>query len=178
MTKGMNRALADARTQHGQTLESLAQERPLLLVFLRHFGCPFCREAVADIAARRSTMDASGTQVAFVHMHPEEQAAEYFARYGVGDLPRVSDPGARVYDAFGLTQATPTAFLGWHTLKRYGEAIVGGGHMPAIVGGRLRQMPGAFLLVDGKLVKAFRHASVGDRLDLDDLARVDAAHPL
>jgi len=26
------------KTQTGQTLEALAEERPLLLVFLRHFG--------------------------------------------------------------------------------------------------------------------------------------------
>ena len=68
---------------------------PLLLVFLRHFGCPLCQEMVADVAARRTAMADSGTTVVFVHMHPEPQAAAFFARYGVSDLQRVSDPAVR-----------------------------------------------------------------------------------
>jgi hypothetical protein len=31
-------ALKDASTQHGTSLASVADERPLLLIFLRHFG--------------------------------------------------------------------------------------------------------------------------------------------
>jgi hypothetical protein len=31
-------ALADARTQHGESLLALSDRSPLLLVFLRHFG--------------------------------------------------------------------------------------------------------------------------------------------
>jgi len=127
---------------------------------------------VADVAARRAAIEAKGTQVAFVHMHPEAQAARYFARYGVSDMPRVSDPNARLYEAFGLTQASPTNWLRWETLKRYGEAIVRGGHTPALIGGRLRQMPGAFLIANGRLVRSFRHESVADRLDLDELTTV------
>ena len=176
MTPAMQQALAAARTQGGETLDVLARDRTLLLIFLRHFGCPFCREAVADVAARRSAIVASGMQVAFVHMHPETQAAGYFARYGVGHVPRVSDPDARVYEAFGLGQAVPSAWLRWETMKRYAEAIVREGHLPALVGGRLRQMPGAFLIAHGGLVRSFRHESVAARLDLDELTAVEAAH--
>lgn len=107
-----------------------------------------------------------------MHMHPEPQAAAYFERYGVGDLPRVSDPDARLYVAFGLGRAAPSNWLRPATIRRYLDAIVGGGHRPALVGGRLRQMPGAFLLANGEVVKSFRHASVSDRLDLDDLTTV------
>ena len=39
------------RTNRGQTLQEMSQERPLLLVFLRHRGCPFCRETLADFAS-------------------------------------------------------------------------------------------------------------------------------
>jgi hypothetical protein len=46
-------ALLGAYTsQTGQTLAVLAK-RPLFLVFLRHFGCTFCRKAVADLSERR-----------------------------------------------------------------------------------------------------------------------------
>jgi hypothetical protein len=38
MTQAVAAALASARTQRGDTLAAIARERPLLLVFLRHFG--------------------------------------------------------------------------------------------------------------------------------------------
>jgi hypothetical protein len=38
MTPAMRQVLAEATTQRGRTLEALAGEGPLLLVFLRHFG--------------------------------------------------------------------------------------------------------------------------------------------
>ena len=88
-----SQVLAAVRTAAGTSLDALATRGPLLLVFLRHFGCPLCQEMVADVAERREAMTASGTTVVFVHMHPEPQAAAFFARFGVSNLQRVSDPG-------------------------------------------------------------------------------------
>ena len=31
-------------------LKMLSDEKPVLLVFLRHFGCVFCKEAMADLS--------------------------------------------------------------------------------------------------------------------------------
>ena len=36
--------LGHMRSQEGQTVEELSGAGPLLLVFLRHFGCSFCRQ--------------------------------------------------------------------------------------------------------------------------------------
>ena len=35
--------LAGAVTESGRSLRDLAEEGPVLLVFLRHFGCSYCR---------------------------------------------------------------------------------------------------------------------------------------
>ena len=106
-----DQALLAMRTAGGDTLASLAARGPLLLVFLRHFGCPLCQEMVADVAARRTAMADSGTTVVFIHMHPEPQAAAFFARHGVSDLQRVSDPARTLYRAFGVPCARPTSWL-------------------------------------------------------------------
>lgn len=120
------------------------------------------------MAARRAALDAAGTQVAFVHMHPETQAEAFFDRYGVGDLPRVSDPDQALYRTFGLAQVTPAQWFDPRVLGRYLQTIWAG-HRPALVGGNVLRMPGAFLIVGGRVVKAFRPATVAERLDLDDL---------
>ena len=161
--------LATVRTAAGEPLTALAARGPLLLVFLRHFGCPLCQEMVADLAARRGALAASGTTVAFVHMHPEAQAAAFFARYGVADLPRVSDPERALYRAYGMLRATPSSWFSLGTLRHYLDAIVRGGHRPALVGGDLRQMSGVVRLVDGRVEQIVRDGGFAARPDFDDL---------
>ena len=50
-----------------------------MLVFLRHFGCTFCRETLADVARHRDAIAATGAQVAFVHMSRPAEADRWFA---------------------------------------------------------------------------------------------------
>jgi len=48
---------AGTRTESGRTLLSLLDEQPMLLVFLRHFGSPSCRETLADLRQARPELD-------------------------------------------------------------------------------------------------------------------------
>jgi peroxiredoxin len=163
-----DQALFAARTADGHTLASLGGRGPLLLVFLRHFGCPLCQEMVADVAARRTAMADSGTTVVFVHMHPESQAGAFFARYGVSDLQRVSDPGCTLYRAFGVPRARPTSWLSLGSLRHYLDAIRHG-HMPKLVGGDVGQMSAVVRIVDGRIDRDVRDAGFDARPDFDDL---------
>ena len=156
------------RSATGDTLASLAAGGPLLLVFLRHFGCPLCQEMVADVAARRTAMAGSGTTVVFVHMHPEPQAAAFFARYGVSDLQRVSDPERTLYRAFGVPRARPTSWLSLGSLRHYLSAIRSG-HLPKLVGGDVGQMSAVVRITDGRIDRDLRDAGFDTRPDFDEL---------
>lgn len=73
-----------------------------LLVFLRHLGCMFCREMVADL--RAAAADAAFPPVVMVTQSPTEAAAEFFA----GRWPEavvVADPDRTLYTAFSITRA-------------------------------------------------------------------------
>lgn len=50
------------------TLGSLTEQRPLLLVFLRHLGCTFCRQALADLKKYREDISGKGVHIGLVHM--------------------------------------------------------------------------------------------------------------
>lgn len=163
-----DQALLATRTAAGDTLASLSARGPLLLVFLRHFGCPLCQEMVADVAARRAAMADSGTTVVFVHMHPEPQAAAFFARYGVSDLQRLSDPACTLYRAFGMPRARPTSWLSLGSLRHYLSAMRRG-HMPKLVGGDVAQMSGVVRIVDGHIDRDLRNTGFAARPDFDDL---------
>ena len=122
-------ARGGAHGRRRQRSPRLSARGPLLLVFLRHFGCPLCQEMVADVAARRAAMAASGTTVVFVHMHPEPQAAAFFARFGVSDLQRVSDPARTLYRAFGVPRGATV------------ELVLRPGSCALLVGDRRRRPP-------------------------------------
>ena len=163
-----DQALLAMRTASGETLASLASRGPLVLVFLRHFGCPLCQEMVADVAARRTAMADSGTTVVFVHMHPEPQAAAFFTRHGVSDLQRVSDPARTLYRAFGVPRARPTSWLSLGSLRHYLSAMRHG-HMPKLVGGDVGQMSAVVRIVDGRIDREVRDTGFDARPDFDDL---------
>jgi peroxiredoxin len=164
-----DQALLAIRTARGETLATLAGRGPLLLVFLRHFGCPLCQEMVADVAARRAAMIASETTVVFVHMHPEPQAAAFFARYGVHDLQRVSDPDRTLYRAFQVPRATPTSWMSFGALRHYLSAIFRGRHRPGLVGGDVGQLSAVVRIVNGRIDRDLRAPGLESRPDFDDL---------
>ena len=157
-------AITGATSQHGESLRALSEQSPLLVVFLRHLGCTFCREAVADIARQRETIEADGTRICFVYM-PEtdkngnarpEVAERFFEKYGVGDVHRIADPDQHLYKAFELRRGFLATVFGLHMVGK----LVGDGF----------QMPGVFLLRNGRIEKAFRHQTAADRPDYCELA--------
>jgi AhpC/TSA antioxidant enzyme len=121
---------------------------------------------VADVARHRAAIAATGTPVAFVHMHSASMADAYFAEFGLRSALQVSDPEQRLYAAFGLTRVSPTHWLSWKVIRRYIDAIFRGGHRPGFVGGDVLQMPGAFLVSRGAILRAFRPALVSERFDV------------
>jgi peroxiredoxin len=160
--------LAAYSSQTGQTLATQA-ERPLFLVFLRHFGCTFCREAVADLAEKRHTIEGKGVPLAFVHLGTEEKAQWFFKPYGMLDVPRFSDPDGRLYEAFGLLRAELRQYLNSESILRMLSAWLRG-HFVGFPAGDIERMPGAFLIDRGEIQKAFRHKLVSDRPDYLALA--------
>src|SRR5271155_5767301 len=96
-TDDIARTLAAIHTESGASLLELAEASPVLLIFLRHFGCSFCRQAISDIADLKDELAKRGVRPVFVHLGTPERAKPFFDYYGIGDVERVSDPEAKVY---------------------------------------------------------------------------------
>lgn len=153
------------KTNMGLTLDELSRLSPVLLVFLRHMGCTFCREALSDLAARRKDIEREGARLVLVHMSEEEDAAPFFARYGLQDVQRISDPQRTLYRAFGLPRGRFGDVLGPKVWWRGFQAGLLGGHGVGRLMGDGFQMPGVFLLFHGEIVRSYRHQSAADRPD-------------
>lgn len=158
-----------ARTATGQSLAELAREKPQLVVFLRHAGCTFCKQTLSDLSANREKIAAAGTGIVLVHMEPDPVAAALFARYGLADVPRISDPERRLYQAAGMQRGSLAQVAG-PDVWLPGLASLLTGHLPGVPTSDVYQMPGAILLHDGKILRAFRTRTSAERADLCELA--------
>jgi hypothetical protein len=115
------------------------------------------------VAVRRAAIEATGTQVAFVHMSAPEEADRWFAHYGVSDMARISDPGKQLYRAFGLEEASLRELahprVWWPWLRT--AAVRGFG----IAGPNWRQLTGVFVIYRGHTLAALRHRNSAARPD-------------
>lgn len=147
------------RSQNGQSLLELSQAKPTLTFFLRHFGCPFCRDMLRLLATRRAGIEATGVQIALVHMGTEQEAQPFFASFGLEDLPRFSDPERLVYRGLGISRGTLGQFFSPTVFRRRGVVSRQRVGIPV---GDVFQLAGAFVLFEGKIVQRFETSSFTD----------------
>lgn len=163
--------------QQGHSLPELTQQGETLMVFLRHFGCTFCRETMAQLARDRQDIEADGTRIVVVHQSEEAKAQKFFAKYGLEDLSRISDPERKLYEVFDLEVGTRTQVFGWKSwLKGFYAGIIQRHGIGALDGDGY-QMPGAFLLREQTLVRAYRHVSPADWVDYCALSAAHEEEP-
>ena len=153
------------RTHRGDRLLDLSETAPVLLVFLRHSGCTFCREALSDLEGVRARIEATGTRIVLVHMSDEESAESHCAVFGLNGVDLITDPDRTLYWAFGLGRGRFGQLFGPRVWWR---GFVAGVFRRLGIGrldGDGFQMPGAFLFSEGKVVRYFYHRSAADRPD-------------
>jgi hypothetical protein len=157
--------LEQYRTESGRTLLDLLDQSPMLLIFLRHFGCSFCREALDRVSKVQDCLQAKGVRPVFVHLGSPQRARPYFDYYNLSHVERVSNPDASLYTnpVFGLRRTNPfahfinpTVWLGWlrSAIRLYG---VGPIREDAY------QMPGVFFLRNGSIARSFRYRTIADQ---------------
>src|ERR1700677_4280555 len=163
----LSQTLASIRSESGACRGELAEGSPVLLVFLLHFGCSFCRQAISDVAELRPELDKRGVRPVFVHLGTPERAKPFFDYYGIGDVERISDPEAAIYQhpEFRLSRMhpllnllLPKVWVGWlkGAIFRHGIGkIEEDGH----------QMPGIFFLKGAKIVRQFRYRTIAAEPD-------------
>jgi peroxiredoxin len=166
-------------SQHsGKSLTELTRETPVLLIFLRHFGCSFCREAMADVAKRREQVESEGVRIVFAHMAPKKAVAEkFFRKYKLYPIDHIADPEKELYRAFGLGRGTPAQLFGLMNWIRGFEAGVVEGHGFAHHNediGDGFQMPGVFVLHQGEIKHSYIHEHAWDRPDYEAIVKDSA----
>lgn len=151
------------------SLFDLSHEKPVMLVFLRHFGCVFCREALIEISKNKAIW-CEKVHVVLVHMSTPDVAKKYLEKYGLESVTNISDPSCSIYAAFGLVKGNVGQLFGLKVWARTAELALTGKVIPTIYQiGDGFQMPGIFAIHNGNIVEEFIHKSVADVPDYDTI---------
>jgi peroxiredoxin len=155
------------KTKNGQDLAALSQLSPVLLVFLRHAGCMFCREAVADLSRLRRGLEVGGVRIVLVHFGRIAAMERLLRRAGLGDLDTIYDSDRSLYRAFGLRRGKAHQVFGIRVWRRVLSALRR--HGAGVPAGDPFQMPGVFLIHHCEVLYAYRHRMVSDRPDYEGI---------
>lgn len=155
-------------TNEGEDLKTLSEKQPVFLVFLRHFGCTFCREAMTDIALIWKNIEQQGLKTVVVHMATEELATTYFEEYKLAGVTHISDPDLSLYEYFGLFKGKFSQLYGLKVWLRGLKVSIIDKHGGPVVNkelGSVNQMPGVFILKNGEIKAKFVHKTAAVRPD-------------
>jgi len=81
-------------------LGSAWSDRPAVVVWLRHFGCLFCREQAAEMRDRRAEIESMGGRLVFVGNGGVRYARAFQTEFAP-DVTVLTDPELRSYRAIG-----------------------------------------------------------------------------
>lgn len=164
-------------TNHGNSLSDLDHEKPVMLIFLRHFGCIFCKETLSTIQRLRPEIEKKGTRIVLVNMLGEEKSNEELAKFNLGDLEYVADPECMLYKGFKLKRGTLSQLLGFKIWVRIVQIWFSKRYFNTSGQGMdIFQMPGIFLLYKGKVVKQYVHETAADIPPYLELATCDTCN--
>lgn len=145
-------------------LRTVAVQSPALVIFLRSFGCTFCREAMDDVSRLQQEIRAAGAGIVFVHGASAEEAAPWFSKYQLEGVTVISDPELAHYRAFGLGRTSAADMVALNVWMRGAASAMSRGFGLQTIE-MMRQLPGVFVVQGGAVLAEFRHQSPADRPD-------------
>ncbi len=98
----LDEAVRKFRSHRDASLFELSSANPTLVVFLRHAGCTFCRETLAELEKHQAEIERSGANLAIVHMGTPMDGTMMAQKHGLDHAHRFSDPDCLLYRAFRL----------------------------------------------------------------------------
>ncbi len=157
------------KTSQNKTLLDLSNERNVLLVFIRHFGCTFCRETVSEIAKIDEAILGKNFTLVYVHMSDKAHGDEFFSKYYQGSVHHISDPAKKLYHSLNLKRGTLMQLFGPATWLRGIYAGLVKGHGIGEVEGDSLQLGGVFVLSRGQIVFEERSKCASHLFNLNTL---------
>jgi len=153
------------------SLSSIWTQKPIVLVFLRHLGCIFCREQIARLKSDYAAFQSRGAEVVCVAQGDNKVGKAFTILF---DLPfpiLMCGSDLSVFKAYGLKRGTFGQLFGIDAVLHGIRAVFSGHKQGAIVGDGF-QMPGIFVIdTNGVILLARRHRTAADNPDNAELLK-------
>lgn len=163
MTNELLGESVDGINLEASTLRELLRGRLTLLVFLRHFGCVFCREIVSDLR-RLSESEPRLSNILFFFNDTVEEGNKFFAEFWP-EARAVADGERRFYDAFGLSRGSVISVMLDPRIWARGIEALGKRNGIGIPRGDTLTLPGFFLVRENVIVASYRSRYSADHPD-------------
>ncbi|HZH99451.1 MAG TPA: peroxiredoxin-like family protein [Fimbriimonadaceae bacterium] len=145
-------------------LQSLYSHERLALVFLRHFGCLFCKEHVAQLRRLPEC------NIAFVTLGTPEQTEEFRKKMN-SPHKFISDPEKKLHRLFDLKPGGMAQVINPHVIVRSISAMFSG-FMNSLSGVSQLDLPGVFVIdTDGSVSWEHRGRDVADNVSPSEIQK-------
>jgi peroxiredoxin len=124
--------------------------RPLALFFVRHLGCPFCREHLHDVRDEYERFQTAGGQVAAVTMATPEQAGSFRKSQRL-PFACLSDEKREAYEAYDVPRGSMLQVAGPGVWGAGLKALVRGGL--GVPQGDVQQLQSTVVIDTGGVVR-------------------------
>lgn len=171
LSQAAQKLLSSVNASSNVSLLEVAKNRALLVVFLRHKGCTFCRETMSRLNSLKALIEQKNVLPVIVHMSEPDIGEDFVKSYGLTDFVAISDPEKKFYRAFQVPRGGLSQLFGLKVLKRGLLDGLLATHGIGFLDGDGLQMPGLFLLVNGQIEKSFIYQSIGDVPPIEDFLR-------
>jgi len=163
--RALSRVVSGVNLMPGSLADQLG-DGETLLVFLRYFGCIFCREMVADLRSATEG-DPGYPDVLFFFQGTPTEGRAFLRRYW-SDVRAIADPELGFYEDFGVQQGRVLQVFGPRVLLSTRRAR-SKGHDFGERSGDVLRMPGLFLVRGSEVMWSHRFTHQADHPDFTSL---------
>ena len=160
---------ADISSHNLKIKDYLNDSKVLMVIFLRHFGCTYCRKTLATYKSFSESQSDKMFSPLFIHMSSIHDGTQMLESYGLGGVAHISDPEQRLYKLFSLHRGSLLQHFGPSVLKKGIKDLFIHG-LGGIKGDGF-QMPGVFLVNEKGVINSYIHNTVADDVNFARLAQ-------
>lgn len=163
LTRGTAVPIFEAEDAHGHTwqIPDDFKDKILVLVFLRHLGCPLCMRRIDELKDEYSRIKDIGAELMVMVQSTKVRVEKYSEKKSI-PFPLVSDKEKKIYSLFGVERGGLAAFLAPRVLKESAKATLKGYFHGALEGDEL-QKPAEFIVgKSGKIEWAHYGEDISD----------------
>lgn len=141
----------------------LEESKKLLVIFLRHLGCTYCRKTLKNFSEYFNSNRPVVFSPLFVHMASKDEGSQILSKYNLDGKAHISDENKELYNLFSIKQGRASQLFGPGVLKAGVKDIFKYGV------GRLRgdgfQMPALFVVDENGIQKSYLYKTIADEID-------------